>query len=547
MSFQAASGILRADSPIIVGWGKAAGTVQSLVNIDPDPAGGSRAYTYFDIYVWTGHETTDKPSDATFTLDLGNDSNAVDFIFDLAPFIQNYINTDLVDYDGRAVADSPTGNLINVYIDWKVVGEWNSGNSVDEIDFGTHQFMVANGYTEFKDGINSTNDSIFLHTPRTLILGHNTQYLLPVRGGTSRSIVITADGEDVSFTKVDTSTSEGEIFYVPLGKPNLQKLFFDSDNYTVSGGTTVNAATLNGSTEYELVKSGAFGKMDYALSGITGASKFSVLAKEGDSIDTAVMRFTVGGSNYSFIFDLTLIEVTQTNAGFDANIVDAGDGYRLITIEYTGSTTEISLRSDTAVTTGNIFYKDPYLDYGLADAKSVKVEVVNSETQEVIDEVTANYEECYYEEGHQIVFMNRFGAWDSIALLGRSKEFTSFEKESYMGLLANKSQNTFSYDTKQGSYRSFNQMARKKHTVNTGWTQEDNISAIQDINLSPAVLLLTNLADKNEMSVYQPLTTLYSPVIIEGNEVEKQTLKHEKNINYTLNLKEANHTNNRIF
>jgi hypothetical protein len=110
-------------------------------------------------------------------------------------------------------------------------------------------------------------------------------------------------------------------------------------------------------------------------------------------------------------------------------------------------------------------------------------------------------------------FINRFGGWEFLTFFKANQKSIEVKSSTF-----NLMPESWNYNTYVGSNKQFNFNGMQKITCNTGWVDENYFELIQDLLLSP-VILLDDI-----------------PVICKSTSTEKKTQLKEKNINYTINF-----------
>jgi hypothetical protein len=110
-------------------------------------------------------------------------------------------------------------------------------------------------------------------------------------------------------------------------------------------------------------------------------------------------------------------------------------------------------------------------------------------------------------------FINRFGGWEFLTFFKANQKSIEVKSSTF-----NLMPESWNYNTYVGSNKQFNFNGMQKITCNTGWVDENYFELIQDLLLSPVILL-------DDV-----------PVICKSTSTEKKTQLKEKNINYTINF-----------
>lgn len=156
-----------------------------------------------DIYIYTGTQTTDRPSDATYSLT----SNAIDdkVTFEISELIKDYF---INDFDGDYASN-------NYWIDYEVFRSVSGGAFTSQ---GIVQLTGFYGYGYFEDGANPQNADAVLQTNRSILKLADTPVVIPVDASKTSQVTYLKDGEIVyTFAVTGGSYSDKQIKYVTNG------------------------------------------------------------------------------------------------------------------------------------------------------------------------------------------------------------------------------------------------------------------------------------------------------------------------------------------
>jgi len=121
---------------------------------------------------------------------------------------------------------------------------------------------------------------------------------------------------------------------------------------------------------------------------------------------------------------------------------------------------------------------------------------------------------CPYNEVYTIGFINRYGVWEYIDMIGNIRKGITTSKETYVR-----------YD--EGLNQNFNINGYRNFTVNTGWVDEAFEYVVNDLMLSEYIILYTG----------NPNTSI--KLTLEDNNKQLQSSRVDKMINYSFKFKEA--------
>lgn len=113
-------------------------------------------------------------------------------------------------------------------------------------------------------------------------------------------------------------------------------------------------------------------------------------------------------------------------------------------------------------------------------------------------------------------FINRWGGWQFLTFFKASSNSIDVTQSTY-----NLMQSSVNYNVSIGQKRVFNEQGTEKIKVNTGWVSEAHFDLIQDLMLSPIVLLGGK------------------PVIVNSKTMDKKTSLKERVINYEIEFSYA--------
>jgi hypothetical protein len=187
-------------------------------------------------------------------------------------------------------------------------------------------------------------------------------------------------------------------------------------------------------------------------------------------------------------------------------------GFQLITfpdadvsgVRYTtnlGATkTAISNPSTVGVSTINVA---PPISIG--DATSFKVEVLHASGT-----VTYNYEvACVWDDAYTIGFINKYGWWEYFDCIGSIQPAYNSKRSEYI-----------SWAT--GQRKAYNQNYKENFIVNTGWVDQNFRKVIEDLMISPSIVLFVGEGNY--------------PLMLMDQTIKRQLQRNEKMMNYSLNF-----------
>ena len=156
-----------------------------------------------DIYIYTGTQTTSRPTTATYTLT----SNAIDdkVTFEISELIKDYFSND---FDGDYASDF-------FWIDYEIFRSVSGGAEVSQ---GVVQLRGFYGYGFYEDDANPQNDSGLLQTNTKIIKLDDAPAVIPVDTSKTTQVTYELNGSQI-YTKAITSSveSDEQIEYVTNG------------------------------------------------------------------------------------------------------------------------------------------------------------------------------------------------------------------------------------------------------------------------------------------------------------------------------------------
>lgn len=156
-----------------------------------------------DIYIYTGTQTTDRPSDATYSLT----SNAIDdkVTFEISELIKDYFSND---FDGDYASD-------NYWVDYEIFRSVSGGAFTSQ---GIVQLTGFYGYGFYEDGVNPQNDSGLLQSNTKVVKLDDAPAVVPVDTSKTTQVTYELNGQQI-YTKAITSSNESDeqIEYVTNG------------------------------------------------------------------------------------------------------------------------------------------------------------------------------------------------------------------------------------------------------------------------------------------------------------------------------------------
>ena len=145
-----------------------------------------------DIYIYTGTQTTSRPTTATYSLS----SNAIDdkVTFEISELIKDYFEND---FDGDYASDF-------YWVDYEIFRSVSGGTGVSQ---GIVQLRAFYGYGYYEEGVNPQNDSGLLQTNTKIVKLDDAPAVIPVDTSNTSQVTYELNGELVYTKAIASSTS----------------------------------------------------------------------------------------------------------------------------------------------------------------------------------------------------------------------------------------------------------------------------------------------------------------------------------------------------
>jgi len=133
---------------------------------------------------------------------------------------------------------------------------------------------------------------------------------------------------------------------------------------------------------------------------------------------------------------------------------------------------------------------------------------------------------------YKITFVNKYGALESIWMMGAFKESLAVKNDQFKRNLLDRS--VPSYNTEAHQYVTFGDQGTKSISLNTGWIPESMNVTLQELFLSQKIWL-TNYNPEPSISA----NVINEPVIIKSKNLEFKRHINDRMINYNLQFQYA--------
>lgn len=138
----------------------------------------------------------------------------------------------------------------------------------------------------------------------------------------------------------------------------------------------------------------------------------------------------------------------------------------------------------------------------------------------------------------QLQYINRYGMWDTMTFFKRSDTDLDVSKESYRSVIGSASASGYTWGTQARGIRSYNEEMSKKITMNTGFIEEVSNENIEQLLMSPYVVMTINRASTRIQDTYT-ISQDFRAVNVLTDSLRLQKHINEKTINYTIQVEFA--------
>ena len=138
----------------------------------------------------------------------------------------------------------------------------------------------------------------------------------------------------------------------------------------------------------------------------------------------------------------------------------------------------------------------------------------------------------------QLQYINRYGMWDTMTFFKRSDTDLDVSKESYRSVIGSASASGYTWGTQARGIRSYNEEMSKKITMNTGFIEEVSNENIEQLLMSPYVVMTINRATTRVQDTYT-ISQDFRAVNVLTDSLRLQKHINEKTINYTIQVEFA--------
>ena len=138
----------------------------------------------------------------------------------------------------------------------------------------------------------------------------------------------------------------------------------------------------------------------------------------------------------------------------------------------------------------------------------------------------------------QLQYINRYGMWDSMTFFKRSDTDLDVSKETYRAAVGSASASGYTWEDQSRGIRSYNSQMSKRLTMNTGLIEESNSENLEQLLMSPYVLMTINRTTTRIQDTYT-IAQDFRAVNVLTESLRLQKHINDKTINYTIQVEFA--------
>jgi len=138
----------------------------------------------------------------------------------------------------------------------------------------------------------------------------------------------------------------------------------------------------------------------------------------------------------------------------------------------------------------------------------------------------------------QLQYINRYGMWDTMTFFKRSDTDLDVSKETYRSVIGSASASGYTWGDQSRGKRSYNQEMSKRITMNTGFIDEVNNENLEQLLMSPYVLMTINRTTTRVQDTYT-IAQDFRAVNVLTESLRLQKHINDKTINYTIEVEFA--------
>ena len=138
----------------------------------------------------------------------------------------------------------------------------------------------------------------------------------------------------------------------------------------------------------------------------------------------------------------------------------------------------------------------------------------------------------------QLQYINRYGMWDSMTFFKRSDTDLDISKETYRSAVGSASASGYTWGDQSRGIRSYNSQMSKRLTMNTGLIEESNSENLEQLLMSPYVLMTINRTTTRIQDTYT-IAQDFRAVNVLTESLRLQKHINDKTINYTIQVEFA--------
>ena len=138
----------------------------------------------------------------------------------------------------------------------------------------------------------------------------------------------------------------------------------------------------------------------------------------------------------------------------------------------------------------------------------------------------------------QLQYINRYGMWDTMTFFKRSDTDLDVSKETYRAAVGSASASGYTWEDQSRGIRSYNSQMSKRLTMNTGLIEESNSENLEQLLMSPYVLMTINRTTTRIQDTYT-IAQDFRAVNVLTESLRLQKHINDKTINYTIQVEFA--------
>tara|TARA_R100000655_G_scaffold18501_1_gene38896 strand:- start:441 stop:1874 length:1434 start_codon:yes stop_codon:yes gene_type:complete len=139
-------------------------------------------------------------------------------------------------------------------------------------------------------------------------------------------------------------------------------------------------------------------------------------------------------------------------------------------------------------------------------------------------------------ESIRLTWLNQWGAWDYYTFTMKSVKSLTTNRTTYNQMSGTWNESQYSINGYKGGRKNFRVNSTERIVVNTGYISEEHSAWFEELVNSPEVYILNGF-DASESNPYNTITNKYvEPVLITTSDYTRKTVANDKLIQYTFNM-----------